>query len=72
MYYTDEFLHERFLLLILTELHFRGHAVDRREFHEFLEAMSPLSCLRATAPRRWADAFMEATGGKAAGAVPVG
>jgi hypothetical protein len=46
MYCTPEFLHERFLDRILTELHRHGHAVDRREFVEFMEAMSPLIIAR--------------------------
>ncbi len=63
MYYTDEFLHEQFLGLVLTELRLRRVPFDRRAFAEFVEAMRPLVA-EGDSPQHWADAFLEA---KAAG-----
>ncbi len=61
MYYTDEFLHEQFLALVLTELRLRHVPFDRRAFGEFMESMRPLVG-EGDSPQRWADMFLESVG----------
>jgi hypothetical protein len=65
MYYTDEYLLDEFLARVRAELALRGHPVDRREFNEFMRAMSPLVMPEDDNPAWWADAYLEATGERA-------
>ncbi len=59
MYYTDDYLHEQFVALVLTELRLRHVPIDRRAFADFMDSMKPLVCVE-DGPQRWADAFLEA------------
>ncbi len=59
MYYTDDYLHDRFVALVLTELRLRHVPFDRRAFTDFMDAMRPL-VFEGDSPQRWADAFLEA------------
>ncbi|HYT93560.1 MAG TPA: hypothetical protein VEL76_32880 [Gemmataceae bacterium] len=63
-YYTEEFLHDRFLATVHTELHLRHVPFDRREFTEYMAAMKPLVMPEGDNPAWWADTFLEATRGK--------
>jgi hypothetical protein len=56
---TEEFIHDRFLDQIRTELRLRHVAIDRREFDEFMAAMRPLVRPEGDSPAWWADAFVE-------------
>jgi hypothetical protein len=64
MYYTDEYRLDEFLARVLAELHLRGVAVDRREFHEFMTSMSALIMPEGDSAVWWADAYLEATTGQ--------
>jgi hypothetical protein len=59
VYSTDDYRHEQFLALVLTELRLRHVPFDRRAFEEFMEALKPLVC-EGDSPAAWADAFLEA------------
>ncbi|HYT90029.1 MAG TPA: hypothetical protein VEL76_15085 [Gemmataceae bacterium] len=63
-YYPEEFLHERFLASILSELRLRHVAFDRREFDEYMATMKPLVMPEGDSPVWWADAFVEAMKGE--------
>jgi hypothetical protein len=51
---------------VLADLHLRGLAVDRRESNEFMGSMFALIMPECDNPKWWADAYVEATSGKAA------
>ncbi len=59
MYYTEDYLYEQFLALVLTELRLRHVPIDRRAFAAFTAAMRPL-VEEGDSPQRCADAFLEA------------